>query len=81
MRSKIAQRILEETPEEVKQKVRDYGEEIVRRNAEIDEIYRTLPENEIIEAKMIYARTKWHKIQNSPYWDKKEAIKPGKAKW
>lgn len=64
MRSEIAKKILSETPEEVKDKVRDYGDEVKRRTNEIFEVAKNLSNEERSEAIFTYARTKWHRLNN-----------------
>lgn len=62
MRSEIANKILSETPQEVRDNVRKYGDEIARREAEIEAT--ELDEEETRYALWIGKSIKWRKSQN-----------------
>lgn len=82
MRSEIAKKILSETPQEVKDTVRAYGNEVVQaRVNEILEIAKNLNEEEKQEAAWDYAQRKWNQQRNREYYEAKAAEKTGKAHW
>lgn len=62
MISEIAKKILSETPQEVREEVRKYGDEIVRRNAEIEAT--ELDEQETRYALWVGKQIKWRKNQH-----------------
>jgi len=65
MRSEIAKKILSETPQEVKDKVRKHGDDVVRRVNEVYKMASDLSEDEIMQAKLDYASTKWHRLNTA----------------
>jgi len=81
MRSEIAKKILSENPQEVKEKVRDYGNKIMNEDykrssdafkdrkqiidAEIFEIYLNLTVQEQVLACAEFANRKWHRLNTA----------------
>ena len=74
MKSQIAKAIQDETPQEVRDRVRDYGHEVIkRREAEIEETI--LDDEEIKYALWSGKSCKWHRERNNIYWQEKEQKK------
>ncbi len=73
MRSRISQKIIDETAPEVRGSVMRMSDELVRRHQEIESI--VLTEEEISYALWSAKVGKWNQIRNEDYWKEQEAKK------
>jgi len=80
MRSEIAKNILSETPQEVRDRVRQYGHDVVKqRDAEIEAIELTQLEKE--HAIWVAKVTKWQRLRNeNPSFSAKSGSLQGEEK-
>lgn len=76
MRSKIASKIISETPPEVRETVRRMSDELVRRHKEVEAVILTDEElrQVIWDAKV----AKWNRERNREYWAEQEREVKGK---
>ncbi len=73
MRSEIAKKIMEETPQETRDFVRAYGHEVVaRQREEIAVLKRNITPEEVEIAIDTYVRIKYDRLKNFEYWQDKE---------
>ena len=66
MRSEIAKKIISETPPEVKEKVKKYADEVVRRHQEVEAIELTDEEKE--DALFEGRKAKYFRLKNADKW-------------